>query len=136
MEAEVLKRYFQNGMKQVEIAKELNISKCKVSRIVTRDARYQEEKERRKLLSKQQHKEKTMDYIKKTRNIKRQNDAYQQLQQMHIQASLELSGRRTISNRAFRKWNSSIYQYNKKTNAYHLKKGIVTGFDVPKKIKM
>ena len=39
-------------------------------------------------------------------------------------------------NRAFKKWNSSIYQYNNKTNAYHLKKGIVTGFDVPKKIKM
>ena len=30
---------------------------------------------------------------------------------------------------------SSIYQYNNNTNAYHLKKGIVTCSDVPKKIK-
>ena len=53
---------------------------------------------------------------------------------MHIQASRELSGGKNISNRAFRNWNSSIYKYNDKTKSYYLKKGIVTGFDVPKKI--
>lgn len=71
------------------------------------------------------------------RKKKKDDIACEQLRQAHIQATMELSrGRKTISNRAFREWNSSIYQYNKKTNAYHLKKGIITGFDVPKKIKM
>ena len=97
------------------------------------DDRYKEEKEKRKMLSKKKHKQKTIDYIKKKRasNI---DIGYEQLKQMHLQASQELSGRKTMSNRAFRDWNSSIYKYNDKTKSYHLKKGIVTGADVPKKI--
>ena len=55
---------------------------------------------------------------------------------MHIQASIELSdGRKEISNRAFRDWNSSIYKYDKKGKSYVLKKEIITGIDVPKRIK-
>lgn len=53
---------------------------------------------------------------------------------MHIQASQELSSPRRMNNRTFRNWNSSIYKYNTKTKSYYLKKGIVTGNDVPKKI--
>ncbi len=49
MEDEILKRYFQDKMKQIDIANELNISKYKVSRVVTKDSRYQEEKEYRKI---------------------------------------------------------------------------------------
>ena len=86
-------------------------------------------------MSKQKHKANTINYINRNRKNKKQDDIYQHLQQMHQQASRELSGRRVINNQAFRKWNSSIYNYNKNTNAYHLKRGIVTGFDTPKKIK-
>lgn len=53
---------------------------------------------------------------------------------MHDQASRELSSGRTISNRAFRNWNSSIYQYNEKSKSYVLKKGIKVSSDVPKRI--
>lgn len=49
---------------------------------------------------------------------------------------MELSGgRKTISNRAFRNWNSSIYKYNEKNQSYQLKSGINVGADVPKTIK-
>ena len=57
------------------------------------------------------------------------------LKKMHDQASREMSTGRTISNRAFRNWNSSIYKYNKKKQSYQLKKGINVGIDVPKTIK-
>lgn len=126
--------YFNEEYNQKEIAEKLNVSNKYVSKVLLNDDRYKKEKERRKMLSKKKHKQKTIDYIKKkrTNNI---DVGYEQLKQMHIQASQELSGRKTMSNRAFRNWNSSIYKYNNKTNAYHLKKGIVTGSDVPKKIK-
>ena len=59
MEEEILKKYFQDKMKQIDIANELNISKYKVSRVVTKDSRYQEEKEYRKIINKKKHIEKT-----------------------------------------------------------------------------
>ena len=58
------------------------------------------------------------------------------MKKMHEQASLELSGgKKTISNRAFRDWNTSAYKYNNKNKCYELKKGINTGADAPKRIK-
>lgn len=48
MNEKILKMYFEDKMKQIEIAKELNISKYKVSRVVTKDFRYKLEKEKRK----------------------------------------------------------------------------------------
>ena len=45
MNEKILKMYFEDKMKQIEIAKELNISKYKVSRVVTKDFRYKLEKE-------------------------------------------------------------------------------------------
>ena len=47
MEEIIIKMYFENKMKQVDIATELNVSKYKVSRVVTKDPRYKTEKERR-----------------------------------------------------------------------------------------
>lgn len=131
---EIIKElYFDEKHNQKYIAEKLNVSSKYVSKVLLNDDRYKEEKEKRKMLSKKKHKQKTIDYIKKKRasNI---DIGYEQLKQMHLQASQELSGRKTMSNRAFRDWNSSIYKYNDKTKSYHLKKGIVTGADVPKKI--
>ncbi len=135
MENEILERYFQYKMKQIDIAKELNISKYKVSRVVTKDPRYQKEKELRKEINKKKHQDNTKKYIENIRRERKETIGYEKLKQMHIQASLELSGgRKTINDRAFRNWNSSIYKYNKNTKSYHLKKDIVTGYDVPRKI--
>lgn len=125
--------YFDEKYKQKDIASLLNLSSQYVSKVLLQDSRYKKEKERRKKISKQKHKQKTVDYIKN----KRKSDidvGYEQLKQMHIQASQELSSPRRMNNRAFRDWNSSIYKYNYKTKSYNLKKGIVTGNDVPKKI--
>lgn len=136
MKDEIIKKYFQDKMKQIEIAKELNISKYKVSRVVTRDPRYKEEKERRKEANRRKNREETKEYINKERKKKKDDVGYAQLKQAHIQATAELSGgRKSISNRAFRDWNTSIYEYDSKSQSYKLKKGINTGIDVPKTIK-
>lgn len=125
--------YFNNKYSQKDIAKELNVSAQYVSKVLLKDDRYKKEKNNRKALNNKEHTKKTVDYIKKQRILKASTD-YEILRQMHIQASKELSQARNISNRAFRNWNSSIYKYNDKTKSYHLKRGIVTGMDVPKRI--
>lgn len=123
MKDEILRKFFIEGKKQIEIANELNVSKYKVSRVVTKDERYQEEKERRKRENKQKNNKKTKDYIKNIRKIRREDNIYAQVQEAHIQASVELSeNRETMNNRAFRDWNSSVYKYDKKTESYILKK--------------
>ena len=78
---------------------------------------------------------KTKKYI----NLKRKQTSfdveYALLRQTHEQASRELSGgSKQISNRAFRDWNTSIYKYNEKSKSYVLRKGIIVGADVPKRI--
>lgn len=125
--------YFNENYKQKDIANMLNLSSQYVSKVLLQDSRYKKEKEKRKRESKQRHKNKTINYIKNKRKSKL-DVGYEQLKQLHIQASREMSSHRQMNNRTFRNWNSSIYKYNSKTKSYHLKKGIVTGNDVPKKI--
>lgn len=136
MEKEILKKYFQDKMKQKDIANELNISKYRVSRVVTKDERYIKEKERRKKENRIKNRKQTKEYIKNERIRKNDNFSYEQLKQAHIQATIELSGgRNEISNRKFRDWNTSAYRYDQKSQSYKLRKEINAGSDVPKKIK-
>lgn len=135
MKYEILKMYFEEKMKQIDIANKLGISKYKVSRILNKDIRYLREKENRKQINKRKNKEYTKKYITSKRK-KKSSDDYIILKQAHEQASKELSGgRKPISNRAFRDWNPSIYDYNSKSQSYILKRGLVVGNDVPHKIK-
>lgn len=131
----VLDMFFIQGKKQIEIAKILNISKFKVSRTVTQDSRYIKEKEKRKKENKEKHKLKTKKYMTKIRELKKVND-YAALKELHNQASIELSNVKSgISNRDFRKWNASAYNYDKKSKCYILRKDIIVGADSPKKVR-
>lgn len=132
---QVLFLYFEEKLKQIEIANKLNISKYKVSRIVSKDNRYKKEKIKRKEESKIKNKKETIEYIKNKRKTDYSKIDYDFLRAQHEQASRELSGgRKPINNRVYRDWNTSIYKYNEKTKSYNLKKGINVGFDVPKKV--
>ncbi len=136
MEKEILEKYFQDKMKQKDIANELNVSKYKVSRVVTKDERYIKEKERRKKENRRKNKKETKEYIKNERKRRNDNLSYEQLKQAHIQATMELSGgRKEINNINFRNWNTSAYRYDQKSQSYKLRKEINAGSDVPKKIK-
>ena len=130
----IVELYFTNKMKQKDIAEKLNISKYIVSRVLSKDARYEQEKASRKELSIKKHNEKKAESV--IRKRKQKQSEYAILKNQHIQASLELSGgKKSIGNRAFRNWNSSIYRYDNKRKSYKLKSNIVTTYDVPKKIK-
>ena len=130
----IIELYFIKKMKQKEIAKELNISKYIVSRVVTKDTRYEEEKEKRKKEYINRHNRKKTESILKKR--KKMQDEYAILKKQHIEASKELSGgKKYISNRAFRNWNTSIYRYDRKTKSYKLKNNINVSKDIPRRIK-
>lgn len=134
---EILKLYFESKLKQVEIAGKLNISKNAVSKILKLDERYQKEKDYRKQLNKKKHNKQIQNNVEQHRKIKQSANEldYYILKSMHEQASKELSGgRKPISDRAYRDWNSSAYKYNENSKCYVLKKGINVGADVPKRV--
>lgn len=120
-------------LKPSDIAKKLKISKSTITRYIKVDPRYKEEKKNRKLDNKNKNIEFTKKYMKKKR--KNSIDDYIIMKRQHEQASIELSGAGSnISNRAFKKWNSSVYKYDKRTQSYRLDNKVIAGADVPKKI--
>ena len=72
------------------------------------------------------------------RKVRKNNSInYEILKVQHNQASIELSGRKTINNRAFRNWNSSIYRFHERTKEYRVKEELKDkiSYAIPKKIK-
>ena len=130
----ILELYFKKKLKQIEIAEILNISNNAVSKVLKKDTRFLKEKNYRKQLNKIRHNKEIQKRVEEKRKAKNNSD-YQILKKMHEQASRELSGgRKPISNRAFRDWNTSIYRYNEKSKTYVLRKEINAGADVPNRI--
>ena len=129
----ILKMYYIDKMKQKDIANKLQVSKYKVSRIVTKDERYKAEKERRKTLNANKNKENTIRYIKQKRN--HNSIDYYMMKAQHEQASKELSrGKRNVSNLDYRNWNKTAYIYNRKKKRFEFKENLGRSYDVPKYI--
>lgn len=128
--------YFIKKKNFSEIAKEVNISISQVSRIVGKSEEYNTEKNQRKEETKERHRMSKRRLKAKNRNTQINEKAA--MDRAHYQASGELSGRRSISNRDFRKCNSSIYDYYEKADEYRLKEEFKdrTSYAVPKRVKM
>lgn len=138
---EIIILYYEEKFNVIQIAKKLNISKQYVSKIIRSDYRHSTEKEKRKDETKIRRNEQTRPFkkaYKKRKSLERKSDnSYEQLMWQHNQDTAELSGKRTINNRAFRNWNSSIYGYYAKTTEYRIKKEFINkvSYAAPKKIK-
>lgn len=130
---QILKLYYEENRKPTYIADIIQVSNAYISKIIKKDSRYKEKKLQQKENAKKRKREYTNLKMKQIREKKIQENAF--IKQQHIDASKELSGGKVISNRAFRNWNSSIYKYNSKTKSYDLERKILTGYDVPKKVK-
>lgn len=135
MEEDILKMYFKEKMKQIDIAKKLNISKYKVSRVISKNAESSKEKEKRKIENKKKNIEFTKNYIKQKRSESKNND-YAIMKNLHDQASMELSAPRKLSNMAYRNWNKSAYKYNQEKSRFEFRKGLGRSYDIPKYIKV
>ena len=129
--------FFNEKLSIIEGANKLKITKQYVSKVVRQDVRYAKERETRKLNNKEKQKKRVKDYIYNKRKKEKQERLNAIVEMQHIHASCELSGIKTINNRAYRNWNSSIYEYHKKTKEYRIKKDYQdkVSYAVPKKIK-
>lgn len=129
--------YYEERLNIVIISEKLHISKQYVSKVIRNDTRYELEKTRRKDENAIKQKQRNIQcIINKRKRIKaEQIDAYVEMQ--HFQATSELSGRRTINNRAFRNWNPSIYQFHNRSKEYRVKQDFKdkVSYAVPKKVK-
>ena len=132
---EIITLYFEEKMSAIEISKNIEVGQSYITKVIKQDSRYSEEKQRRKENTRKRHNTINRENMRKVRKeLAISNDV---LKIQHYQASLELSGRKTISNRAFRNWNSSIYRFHEKTKEYRVKEELkdkIT-YAVPKKIK-
>lgn len=133
----IISLYYDEKMSNKTISIKLKVSTPYITKIIKADQRYIKEKNRRKKETSIRKRQQNIECIKRKRQIVKNErlDGYMELQ--HIQASSELSGKRTINNRAFKKWNSSIYSYHSRTNEFRLKNEFKerTSYAVPKRIK-
>lgn len=132
---EIITLYFDEKLNTIEISKKVNVVKSYISKILKQDPRYSAEKQRRKEINKVKRKNFNKENMRKVRK----NNAISNeiLEVEHYKASIELSGRKTINNRAFRNWNPSIYSFHERTKEYRVKKEMLdkVSYAVPKKIK-
>ena len=130
---DIIRFFYEEHKRSTDIAEELKVSKPYITKIIQKDEIYIEEKEYRATKSKERHKVCNRNYI----NKKRQADK-QEYQAMIIQINKDneyLSTRKKISDIDFAKWNCGMYDYDKKNGDLVLKNGIVTGYNVCKRVK-
>lgn len=132
---EIITLYFEKKMSAIEISKNINVAQSYITKIIKQDSRYDSEKQRRKNKTRKRHNKINRENMRKVR--KENSIANEVLKAQHYQASCELSGRKTINNRAFRNWNSSIYRFHERTKEYRVKEELKDkiSYAVPKKIK-
>lgn len=132
----ILDLFFNEHLKQVDIAKIVGVKKQYVSRIVKADSRYAEAKQNKLKENAIKRKEYLQKYYQTYQRPKKEDNSYEQLKAQQLQDSLELSySSGNINDYAFAKWNISAYHRNSKGNLV-LNKGLNVGFDVPKSINM
>ena len=132
---EIIILYFEKKLSAIEIARKVNVVQSYITKVIKQDSRYYTEKQRRKNKTRIRHNKINKQNMRKVR--KEKSIANEILKIQHYQASIELSGRKTLSNRVFRNWNPSIYKYHKKTSEYRVKEEMLDkiSYAVPKKIK-
>ena len=131
----IITLYFEEKLTAIEISKKIDVVQSYITKVIKQDSRYENEKQRRKNENKIQRKIIHKEYMRKVR--KSNSISNEELKAQHYQASCELSGRKTINNRAFRNWNSSIYRFHVRTKEYRVKEELKDkiSYAVPKKIK-
>lgn len=132
---QILDLYYNEHLKQNEIAKIVGKSCPYVSKVVKADNRNKQEKDSRKKTNAENRKVYLKEYFKTYDRPKKDDNSYEQMVAQQKQDAIELSySSNTMSDYAFAKW-SSIYHTNNKGNLV-IDRKLNVGFDVPKTINM
>lgn len=130
---EITRLFYDEHLRPTDIAEQIGVGKSYITKIIQKDERYVKEKDYRAAKSKERHKVCKRNYI----NKKRQADK-QEYQAMLIQINKDneyLSTKKKLSDEAFSNWNRGMFDYDKKSSDLVLKNGIVTGYNVCKRVK-
>lgn len=133
----IFKLFFEEHLKQKEIATIINKSATHVSDVLKTNPKTKEEKELRSKQSKERKKEYNKIYYETYNRPKKDDNSYQVLQAQLTQDTNELSytSGYNMSDYDYAKWNPSAYKRNSKGNL-SLVKGLKVGNDIPKSINM
>lgn len=132
---QILDLYYNEHLKQNEIAKIIRKSCPYVSKIVKTDNRNKQEQEFRKEKNAENRKVYLQEYFKTYNRPKNDDNSYEQMIAQPKQDAMELSySHYNMSDYDFAKW-SSIYHTNSKGNLI-LDKKLKVGSDIPKSINM
>lgn len=129
---DIKRLFYEEHLKQSEIAKRLDVVPSYVTEVIKKDGRYATEKEMRKEASKERHKESKKNYIRKKRQADREE--YEKLQRQIDIDNEKLSTKTEISDEQFAKWNSGLYEYDPNSSDLVIKNGINAGYNAPKRI--
>ena len=133
---QILDLYYNQHLKQNEIAKIVGKSCPYVSKVVKADNRNKQEKETRKKTNAENRKVHLQEYFKTYDRPKKDDNSYEQMVAQQKQDAMELSyTTNNMSDYAFAKWNSSAYHTNSKGNLV-IDRKLKVGSDVPKSINM
>ncbi len=137
-EEKILDLYYNQHLKQKDIAVLIGVSKQYVSKVVKKDSRNKEEKQIRKdhnnVKRKDYMKEYFKNYIRNTKGKENMQEYYNLLAMINRDNRI-LSTKSEMSDIAFAEWNRSIYDYAEKTSDLVLKKDVNVTFDVPQVVR-
>ena len=132
----ILDLYYNQHLKQNEIAKIVDTTTQYVSKVVRTDKRNKEEKEKRKKENSENRKIYLQEYFKTYDRPKKDDNSYEQMVAQQKRDAMELSyTTNNMSDYAFAKWNSSAYHTNSK-GILVIDRKLKVGSDVPKSINM
>lgn len=131
----IINLFYIEHLKVKEIATKENTSSAYITKIIKQDARYMQEKEYRKSISKDKRKIAQNNFIKNKREKQRIEDNYAFVQSQHEQATKELSKSSRLTNETYRKWNNSAYKYNPSKKRYEFDEKLTRCYAVPKYVK-
>ena len=134
---EILRLYYEEHLRQQDIAQKVEVSQGYVSQVIKTDKRYNDNRETKHKASIIKKANYNKEYYKTYKRPKKVDNSYQEMQAQLAKDTTELSyqNRYNMSDYDFIKCNSSAYHRNSKGNLV-LNKGLNVGFDVPKSINM
>lgn len=132
----ILDLYYNEHLKQKEIADIVGTSAQYVSKVVRADKRNKKEKECREQTNSEKRKIYMQNYFQNYDRPKKGDNSYEQMLAQQKQDSIELSfSNNIISDYSFAKWNRGMYNYDKNSSDLVQKRNIVVTFDVPKRVR-
>ncbi len=132
----ILKMYYEDKLKQNDIATILGTSQSYISQIIKKDDRYKYFKEDRHKKSIEKKAEYDKIYLSNYGRPKKTDNSYQALQAQLAKDAQALSYKNSdfISDRAFAEWNRSAYKYDKNSSDLVLNRNLNVTSDVPRRV--